>query len=704
MKIPFTFAAFLFLAAGSLCPERVFGQGTSPAPAADTTEMDLNHLLQLDFSDDQLRGAVRQQDIGLASVKVQKEEEVPSIVSVITRKDLLAYGFRDLSDVLRTVPGFEFGIDGTNLVGWGFRGIWVYEGKGSLMINGIPINDYAYGNVNFVGSLPAAMIERVEVIRGPGSVLHGGFSEVTVVNVITRNERDAQYVRYNANAFTLGGKEYGAASNLSFGGNYKDLKFNHSIGYGIHPTSARLYQDFWGDSLQYGLRNSPRQWFHIISDVSFKDLSLKYHHIDFNFTGQDGYTTIIPVGERRRNTELLTNYSDALLLQYKKQVSRTLKVEPVVEYSRGNPINGAATPNSVVTGQLAGAGAVTHHVRGNLNLYFDFRKYGELALGGGYTRDIITNASREGEPGLYGRDASPEHYTYARFTESAVGFAQYTVKLSPLFSVIVGNRVEKNTFGTAAAPRVGVIYLKDNFNAKLLYGHAYRIPTPWQAYSRWLSFNDGLRPETSENYEMELGYKFTDHVSAKANAYFIDIKDPILWNGSNLQYRNTGRIQSLGLEGNVLVNYNRWGGFFNFAYSQPGPASSGDFLTADRRQALGLPPLKMNLGVNYRFKNLQIAPALVYLGKRYGQTAAFARHQALEPATRDFASQSYAPLLLANCNVTYRNVAPGLSLNCSLYNAFDSPYVLIQPYYAGHAPVPVNDRQFTVGLTYDLAR
>jgi hypothetical protein len=39
-----------------------------------------------------------------------------------------------------------------------------------------------------------------------------------------------------------------------------------------------------------------------------------------------------------------------------------------------------------------------------------------------------------------------------------------------------------------------------------------------------------------------------------------------------------------------------------------------------------------------------------------------------------------------------------------LYNAFDSPYVLIQPYYAGHAPVPVNDRQFTVGLTYDLAR
>ncbi len=53
---------------------------------------------------------------------------------------------------------------------------------------------------------------------------------------------------------------------------------------------------------------------------------------------------------------------------------------------------------------------------------------------------------------------------------------------------------------------------------------------------------------------MQVGYKFTDHLSAKANAYFINIKDPILWNGSNLQYSNTGRIQSMGLEGNVLVN------------------------------------------------------------------------------------------------------------------------------------------------------
>src|SRR5689334_16418694 len=110
----------------------------------------------MNFSEDQLRGTVKQQEIGLASASVQKEEEVPSIVSVLTRKDILNYGYRDLTDILRSIPGFEFGVDGTNLFGWGFRGIWVYEGKGSLMINNIPVNDYAYGNVNFIGSYPAA--------------------------------------------------------------------------------------------------------------------------------------------------------------------------------------------------------------------------------------------------------------------------------------------------------------------------------------------------------------------------------------------------------------------------------------------------------------------------------------------------------------------------------------------------------------------
>ncbi len=52
----------------------------------------------------------------------------------------------------------------------------------------------------------------------------------------------------------------------------------------------------------------------------------------------------------------------------------------------------------------------------------------------------------------------------------------------------------------------------------------------------------------------------------------------------------------MGLEGNLVVNYNHWGGFFNFATSKPGRPSSDGYLITEQKQVLGLPPLKMNLG------------------------------------------------------------------------------------------------------------
>jgi len=66
---------------------------------------------------------------------------------VFNRTDIEAYGARDLADILRYVPGFELGVDVLSLVGTSFRGIWAYEGKILLMINGLTVNDYAYGNV-----------------------------------------------------------------------------------------------------------------------------------------------------------------------------------------------------------------------------------------------------------------------------------------------------------------------------------------------------------------------------------------------------------------------------------------------------------------------------------------------------------------------------------------------------------------------------
>ena len=85
-------------------------------------------------------------DIRIASVKFTSLEESPSIVSLITREEILQSGARDLTDILRLIPGFQLGLDVQNALGIGLRGNWAHEGKILVQIDGNPINDILYGN------------------------------------------------------------------------------------------------------------------------------------------------------------------------------------------------------------------------------------------------------------------------------------------------------------------------------------------------------------------------------------------------------------------------------------------------------------------------------------------------------------------------------------------------------------------------------
>jgi len=133
--------------------------------------------------------------VTIASNVHQRQEEAASIVSVITREEIELYGARDISDVLRLIPGFEFGMDVNSLYGLFFRGAWGLEGKVLVMVDGLCVNELAYGVYNFIGTIPASMISRIEIIRGPGSAIYGGFAEVAVINVITMSGNELEGVQ-----------------------------------------------------------------------------------------------------------------------------------------------------------------------------------------------------------------------------------------------------------------------------------------------------------------------------------------------------------------------------------------------------------------------------------------------------------------------------------------------------------------------------
>jgi outer membrane receptor for ferrienterochelin and colicins len=124
-----------------------------------------------------------------ASKFEQKTTEAPSLVTVISADEIKRYGYRTLADALRGQQGFYVSYD-RNYAFLGARGVNLgdFNSRMLLLVDGHRVNnnlsDGAYIDTAFI--LDVDLIDRVELIRGPGSVLYGNNAFFGVINVVTR--------------------------------------------------------------------------------------------------------------------------------------------------------------------------------------------------------------------------------------------------------------------------------------------------------------------------------------------------------------------------------------------------------------------------------------------------------------------------------------------------------------------------------------
>jgi iron complex outermembrane receptor protein len=114
----------------------------------------------------------------------------PSVASVVTAEEIRAMGATSLDEVLETVPGLHVTPSGGNFFSsiWSIRGIHTSVNPEALMLlNGVPLTSNYQGSRPQLFRMPVEMISRVEVVRGPGSALHGADAFSGVINVITKD-------------------------------------------------------------------------------------------------------------------------------------------------------------------------------------------------------------------------------------------------------------------------------------------------------------------------------------------------------------------------------------------------------------------------------------------------------------------------------------------------------------------------------------
>ncbi len=162
-------------------------------------------------------------EVSTASKYKQSIRNVPARAVIVTDEEITNFGYETIADVLNSLPGFYSSND-RNYTYTGVRGFsrpTDYNNRLLVLIDGHKLNELYFGSASTgteYGGIDLSIIERIEVIYGPGSVLYGTGAMFAVINLITKEGKAIDGVELSAKFGSLG---YNSGS-FSFGKQVSD--------------------------------------------------------------------------------------------------------------------------------------------------------------------------------------------------------------------------------------------------------------------------------------------------------------------------------------------------------------------------------------------------------------------------------------------------------------------------------------------------
>jgi outer membrane receptor protein involved in Fe transport len=483
------------------------------------------------------------EEVEAASRVAESVEDAPASVSIISQQELRGMAYPTVYQALEGIRGVSLSDDrGYDAVG--FRGLGVpgsYGDRTLVLLNGQPMNDNwvwsSYIGYDFRSDLED--VQRIEVVRGPGSVLYGTSAVSGVINIITR-QHDAQ-TGYEVGASTADGTvgrgRVRAAYDFGGGaGMWTSAQVSHSSG------NSYTFPQYANDSLTQGTTPANVDRFNagtFTGQLWWKALSVQW--------SLNSHNKHLPTGQ----------FSTILGDDRTQQTDTRGMVEAKFEPKLGDAVQ-SITRAHLNYYEYDGIYAYTPELSGLNHLGYKGSWFGleerlvltpvnglRVTVGGEIQEHFKADQEADFE---YPTQTTflNDHHTF----QIGAGYAVADWTPTRAVKLSIGGRYDDySTFGGSFNPRVAVILKPyDAGNIKLMFGKSFLAPSVYQTYYNQPQIEataPNLHPESLYSLEVEYSHRFTPTVVGVVAAYENVATDLILLQAdpacgaSCVQYQNT---------------------------------------------------------------------------------------------------------------------------------------------------------------------
>ena len=492
----------------------------------------------------------------------QKVHEAPAAVIIITADQIKKYGYSNFAQILDSVPGL-FTSNDRNYGYLGIRGFnrpGDYTSRVLLLIDNHRLNDAVYDQGGSGTEMPidVDLIDRVEIIKGPGSSLYGTNAFFGVVNVITKRGRDLKGAEVSGEASSFNtyrsrlsyGNKFSNGLEMLLSGSFSDSEGHRELSYpAFSSINNGIAKDADRDNLYY-----------YTGKLSYGDFTLLGgHQWRKKNVPTAAFGTVF--NDNRQNTLDERTYLD---LVYQHEFVNQLNVKARVYYDRyyyrahlPYDYAGTGTPPFTINKDSTEADWWGAELTITKRL-FDHHK---VTIGSEYRDQFrIDQANADIAPPSTYLDDKRRSSFIAAYLQDEWAITDHLVLTAGL------RHDQYSTFGGTTNPRAGLIWTWDKTTVKLLYGQAFRAPNPYEQFyvtASTFKANADIKPERIKTYELVVEQYLGNHLRALGSLYQYNISglisqttDPV---DGKLFYSNVDNITARGME---LAMEGKWSSGF----------------------------------------------------------------------------------------------------------------------------------------------